>query len=308
MLSRIVLASFVVLALFASFLAGDRPILMSSDDSLYFFSELPDNSGSSSTMLRGDQLAEALGEEDWALWPLIRFDPRSVRTAGRVMVLSPPSDEHWLGTDDRGRDVASRLIHGTRTSLFLAFLCALLASVLGTVLALFASRFRWVDTALLTGCDTIAALPLLLLVLGIRGLTDASSMLALVLLIGGLRAAATARIVRDGIHGALAKPFCEAARALGCPPTRLLWRHALPQCREQLRAAAVLTASTAVLAEVALAFLGFGTGSDPSFGELLSQAQQNDMRWWLLVPAGLATTLLAWSVGELADTRKSRVG
>lgn len=308
MFSRIALACFVALALFASFLAGDTPILMSADDTLYLFSELPDKSGESSATLRGDALADALDEDDWALWPLIRFDPRTVRSRDRVEVLSPPSAAHWLGTDDRGRDVASRLIHGTRTSLLLACLCALLATCLGTMLALFASRFRWLDSALLTSCDTIAALPLLLLVLGIRGLTDASSMLALVLLIGGLRAAATARIVRDGVHGALAKPFCEAARALGCPPFRLLWRHALPQCIEQLRAAAVLTASTAVLAEVALAFLGFGTGSDPSFGELLRQAQENDMRWWLLVPAGLATTLLAWSLGKLADTRKSRVG
>ncbi len=305
MVARIILAVLIAVSLLANFLAGDTPILMSAKGSLYLFSELPEPGANGPRALRGGELSDALGQDDWAIWPLMRFDPRSVRSNGRVQVLHSPDSTHLLGTDDRGRDVASRLIHGTRTSLLLALLSALFAMVLGTGLGLLACRFSRLDSALLTTCDTVAALPLLLLVLGVRGLSDASSMFSLVVLIGGLRGASIARIVRDGIHGALAKPFCEAARAVGCPPFRLLWRHALPQCTEQLRVAVLLTASTAVLAEVALAFLGFGIGGDPSFGELLRQAQENGMRWWLLVPAGLATTLLCWSLGNIPAARRN---
>lgn len=296
--ARGVLLFFVCLALFADCLAGDRPILMSVDGEWHWFSELPAEGEAS---LSGEALSRTLSEEDWALWPVMRWAPSGVRHEGRLEVLRQPSGTHWLGTDDRGRDVASRLVHGARLSLRLALGCALLASLLGCLLALAAASRRWLDSLVLTLCDAIAAIPPLLAVLVVGGLVGGQSLAALVILISIPRAAVTARTVRDGLHAALAQPYCESARAVGCGSARLLLRHALPQCWRQLRVAAALTAATAVLAEVALSFLGLTAGPDPSWGELLRQAHENGRLWWLLVPAGVLTSLWAWALGRVAQ-------
>ena len=295
--ARLVLLLLVAVGLFADCLAGDLPILMSKAGELHLLSGVD---GAGGEALRGEALSRELGSEEWALWPPIAWSPQEVRSQGRLSVLQRPSSTHLLGTDDRGRDVASRLVHGTRVSLRLAFWCALLASLVGCGLALLAMYRAALDPLVLTLCDTIAAVPSLLAVLVVVGLTGGQSSFALIILISIPRAASTARVIRDGMQAALAQPFCEAARALGSTRTRLLMRHALPQCWPQLRVAAALSAATAVLAEVALRFLGLGLGNEPSWGELLRQAHDNALLWWLLVPAGLATSLLAWALGRVA--------
>lgn len=283
-LARIIVIAMIWVAVFADFVAGERPILSSIDGDVQVFAQTP----------------EPLAKGDWALWPPIRFDPRSVRSEGRLSVLASPSDEHILGTDDRGRDVTSRLVHGTRLSLLLAGACALLATVLGALLALLATARRELDAALVIACDVLAAIPVLLVVLVVRGLTGAESLVSLIVLISIPRAASTARITREALRGALRQPYCEAARAIGCSRRQLVIRHAFPQSFPQLRVAAALTASTAVIAEVALSFLGLGA-SGPSWGELLSQAHTNQLAYWLLLPSGIATALLAWSLTRAAD-------
>src|SRR5690606_13943677 len=99
--------------------------------------------------LRGAALSERMTPEDWALWPPVRHDPTAVRSGGRLAVLEPPSALHPLGTDDRGRDVAARLVHGARTTLSLALRAALLALLLGLALGLGAAGGgRRIDAAL----------------------------------------------------------------------------------------------------------------------------------------------------------------
>ena len=292
--ARAILAFIILTAVFADCLAGDKAIMISQGGEVSFFRSADvDEAG-----------RDGLADGDWAIWPLLRFHPNAVRTGGELQVLHPPSEEHLLGTDDRGRDVASRLVHGARLSLRLAVYCALLASVLGVLLALLALRRPWLDSVVLTGCDAIAAVPPLLAVLVVGGLVGGESFVALTLLIAIPRAASTTRIVRNGLQTALAMPFCESARAVGCSNWRLLLRHALPQCWGQLRVAAALTASTAVLAEVALSFLGLSAAApDPSWGELLRQAHEGGLLWWLLIPAGTMTALLSWSLGRIAEAK-----
>ena len=298
-MARAALALIVFMALFADCLAGDKAIVISQGGELSFFAS---PQGQETATGEG---TNSLADGDWALWPLWRFHPNAVRSGGELAVLQAPAGEHLLGTDDRGRDVASRLVHGARLSLRLAFYCAFLASFLGVLLALLASRRAWLDSVVLTTCDSIAAVPPMLAVIVVGGLVGGQSLLALTLLISIPRAASTARIVRDGLRAALAKPFCESARAVGCSEWRLLLRHALPQCWGQLRVAAALTASTAVLAEVALSFLGLSAGGpDPSWGELLRQAHEGGLVWWLLIPAGTMTALLSWSLGRIAQAKQ----
>ncbi len=282
--AKVVLIIACLQALFADCLAGERAIVLS-------------RAGEYHVMATADGPLE---KGEWALWPPIRHDPQSVRTGGRLEVLHEPSRDHILGTDDRGRDVASRLLHGARLSLMLAILCAALASALGMLVALLSLLRAELDLLVRTGCDVLAALPVLLVVLIVRGLLGSESLLSLVLLISVPRAASSARLARDAMQEALAMPFCEAARAIGCSRARLLLQHALPQSFSQMRVAAALTASTAVLSEVALSFLGLGVRG-PSWGELLSQAHHNQLAYWLLWPAGVSCALLAWSFGRVAE-------
>lgn len=254
--------------------------------------------------------AESIFEtENWTVWAPIRANPEDVRLDGKIEVLRAPSAEHVLGTDDRGRDVAARLIHGSRPTLIIAVCSAALASVVAILLALLASIRPWLDRLVLALCDVVAAVPTLLLVLLVRGLWGGGGLLALILLISIPSAAATARLVRKGLCGALAMPYCEAAVALGLSRFRVLWRHALPASFSQLKIAAAITASTAVLSEVALSFLGLGLGAGtPSWGELMRQAHENQLAWWLLIPAGIASAGLAWSLSsQFRGNRGARV-
>jgi peptide/nickel transport system permease protein len=287
------LGALLAVALLANCLAADRPLVYARGGELTWF---PHHG------VRGDVLRATLGPDDWALWPPVDSDPVEVRTAGRLLPLAAPSARHRLGTDDRGRDVAARLIHGARTSLRAAAIATALATVLALVLALIAVRAGGTtEVATLAACDTLAAAPALLGVIAIGGLTGARGVTALALLVAVPRGADTARLVAAALRAAVAEPFALAARAAGASPGRVLVRHALPHAAPALAAAAANTAATTVLAEAALSFLGLGAAPPTaSWGELLAQASQNDLRWWLTVPAGLATTLTAAALLRLA--------
>ena len=278
------LVALAALALVADCVASDRPLAYARGGDVHV---LP-NAGP-----RGDALRATLGPDDWALWPPIAASPVDVRTAGELAPLAPPSHAHRLGTDDRGRDVAARLVHGARTSLTAAAIAAALATALALLLALAAVRAGGaLEAAILALCDVLAAAPALLAVIAIGGLTGARGVAALALLVAIPRAADTARLVAASLSSTLAEPFVAAARAAGASPARVLLRHALPHAASTVAAAAAITAATTILAEAALSFLGLGAPPPtPSWGELLAQASQHDLRWWLGVPAGLATTL-----------------
>jgi peptide/nickel transport system permease protein len=288
------IALLVAVTLFANCIASDRPLLYSRAGGLHV---LPDSGA------HGDALRDTLGPDDWALWPPIASSPIDVRTHGSLEPLTAPSHAHLLGTDDRGRDVAARLVHGARTSLTAAAIAAVLATILALALALLAVRAGGaVEASLLAVSDVVASAPALLGAIAIGGLTGARGVAAIALFVAVPRAADTARLVAASLTSTLAEPFVTAARAAGASPSRILVRHALPHAAPVVTAAAAITAATTVLAEAALSFLGLGAPPPtPSWGELLQQASQHDLRWWLSLPAGLLTTLTA-----LAFLRTSR--
>jgi peptide/nickel transport system permease protein len=284
-----------VIALVADGLAGDVPLVLHAGGR----TSLPVVTGAPA---RGDTLRAVLTRDDWALWPPIAHAPDGVRTAGAVAPLEPPSRRHVLGTDDRGRDVAARLIHGARTSLAVAAGAAALATALALSLAVIAVRAGGaVDAAVRAVCDTVAATPPILAVIAVQGLIGARGLVPVIALIALPRGADTARLVRASLRAALAMPFVEAARAAGAGPGAILVRHALPHALPVAMTAAAITAATAVLAEAALSFLGVGAPPPTaSWGELLAQATANDLRWWLAVPAGAVVTAVAASLLALA--------
>jgi ABC-type dipeptide/oligopeptide/nickel transport system permease subunit len=290
----------IAVALLAAVVAGDRPLLLRHRGAL----SMPIVGGGAG----GEALRADLGADDWALWPPIAHDPDAVRTDGAVDPLAPPSARHWLGTDDRGRDVAARLVHGTRTSVVIAGAAAALATGLAVLLALLAVRAGGaVDAIVRTICDAIAAAPPVLTVIAAQGLLGSRGVAPVIVLIAIPRAADTARLVRARLRAILASPFCDAARAAGAGPAHVLVRHGLPHALPVLVTAAAVTAATAVLAEAGLAFLGVGAPAPTaSWGELLAQATANDLRWWLAVPAGAAVTALTAAL--LAVARRAGPG
>jgi peptide/nickel transport system permease protein len=234
---------------------------------------------------------------------LFPYGPTLVRTEHGIEVLRAPSERHWLGTDDRGRDVAARLAHGARTSLVVAAAAMTLALLVGTTAgALAGGGPRIIDKGVVGACDVIGALPALLLVVAAQGLIGRASFPIMVGLIALPRAADVARLARAEVRRALSQPFVEATRAIGASPWRVLWRHALPQAVPQLAVAAAMTLSSAVLSEAMLTFIGFGTPPPTaSWGELLREAQGSGLVWWLALPAGAAVAFVALCANVLAD-------
>lgn len=304
-LARLAVFGALALALGADCVASDRPIVLSYDGTIYWLPNLVDYDELGA--LRGDALRDRMTTDDWALWPPVRHDPVEVRTGGVIEPLAAPSPSHHLGTDDRGRDVAARFVHGARTAVTVGGWAALLSVALALALALLATGRRRARAAVMTTCDAVSAVPAIVVVVAAQGLIGAGGLGVVIVFIAIPRAADTARIAVAGIEQALASDYCAAARALGASPARVLLRHALPHALPQVAVAAALTAATAVLAEAALGYLGFGAAPPAaSWGELLRQAQDGGFPWWLVVPPGLAIAVLAGALGALAQPRPER--
>ena len=300
-LSWIVLGLWIAIGLAADVLASDRPIVTHLDGHTYLLPGIIHYRALAG--LTGQSLSDRLGPDDWAIWPPVRHDPTQVRTGGQLEVLAGPSARHWLGTDDCGRDVLARLVHGTRVALELMAGAALVSTALGAALALLAlGGPRWLDGGVVAACDVVAAVPAVLIVVASRGLVGGGGAVILIVLIALPRVADCARLARGAMAGALAAPYAEAARAVGASRARVLLRHALPGAVRPLVVAAAITAAGAVLAEAALGFLGFGLPAPTAtWGELLRQANDNGLAWHLAVPAGLAITSLAAALAALAQ-------
>ena len=314
-----VLLAFVGLAVAGKFLAWDRPLYLDLAGEVYLLPNIIDYQALRG--LEGDRLRARMTRADLAVWPPVAHHPNAVRSRGTVAPLEPPSVQHWLGTDDRGRDVLARLVHGARSTCVTALGATLAALVLSLALAILAVRAGLaghagrpgegrlarigggvIDSAILGLCDLGAAIPAVIFVVAAQGLTGRGGAAVMIALIAVPRAADTARIARSAMRSALAAPYCQAARAIGARPMRIIVRHALPHAAPHLAVASAITAATAVLAEAALGFLGFGTPPpDPSWGELLRQAHENGLPWHLTVPAGVAIAAVAAALGALAQ-------
>ncbi|HEX6836240.1 MAG TPA: ABC transporter permease [Polyangia bacterium] len=237
-----------------------------------------------------------------ALADLMPYGPEDQHPGGVTAVLAPPSAAHWLGTDDRGRDVATRLVHGARVALVVGPLAVALYVLAGLAVGVLAAAGRRVDFAVGRVVEIGLMFPTLLLLLAIQGVTSSTSLGEVALAIAVTQWPYVARLTRAEALRVAALPHVEAARALGAGRARILGVHILPLAATPALTAAAFGIGHAVLFETALTFLGFGVPPPTaSWGELLAQAQASGLAWWLLVPPTVAVAAVVLACNLVGD-------
>lgn len=208
-----------------------------------------------------------------------------------------------LGTDAVGRDILSRLIHGSRYSLFIGCVVVSVAVVVGVILGLIAGFFRGrVDTIIMRLMDIILSFPSLLLALvlvAILGPSLTNAMIAIAI----VQQPHYVRLTRAAVMGEMNKDYVTAARVIGVRRLRLMFVTILPNCMAPLIVQAALSFSTAILDAAALGFLGMGAQPPtPEWGTMLAEAREFILRaWWVVTLPGCAILLTVLAINLMGD-------
>ena len=189
-------------------------------------------------------------------------------------ILQPPSREHWLGTDEVGRDIFARLIYASRISLSIGFMAVAVAIVVGTSLGALAGYFGgWVDTILMRLTDAILSIPALFFLI-VLSVTLGPSVRTMIIVIGLLSWMELARIIRANVLSLKRREFVEAAQTIGARSPQVIARHILPNTLAPIVVAATLGVGNALLTEASVSYLGLGVQPpEPSWGNMLYNAQ-----------------------------------
>lgn len=218
-------------------------------------------------------------------------------------MISEPSMEHLLGTDDLGRDLLTRLIYGAQVSLFVGFVTVAIALVVGVVLGVAAGYYGGLtDNIIMRYIDLQWAFPnfiiavYLVAVFG-TGLSNVIVAISLAYIDD------FARVARSMVLTIKQEQYIDAARTIGTSHVRIMWRHILPNTTAPLIVLATVSVSNAILAEAGLSFLGLGVDpSTPTWGSILAESRSFISRaWWLGLFPGLAIMLTVLSINFLGD-------
>ena len=287
------IATYVILlimgiAVFADFLASDKPILLSLDGEVYVF---PNVFNPPELRIYDNlRLLDEMGEDDWAVFPPILY---GYNTHDLSAVLVPPGGDHLLGTDPVGRDVLSRMIHGSRVSLAVGFLAVAIMVIVGVLLGALAGYYGgWVDGIIMRIVEIFLSLPtflVLVTMLAVIAPEGWGAVVAMMVVIGLTRWTGVARLIRGEILKVKTQEYVEASRALGGSDLRIIFRHIIPNSISPVLVSATFGVASAILIESALSFLGFGIPADmASWGGVLTEARRHVDAWWLAVFPGFA--------------------
>jgi peptide/nickel transport system permease protein len=216
----------------------------------------------------------------------------------------PPSARFLLGTDPYSRDVWSRLVYGARISLGIGALAMLVALTMGALVGSVAGYFRrWVDTTLMRLVDVGLAMPRIFVFLMVVALWDGVALWVLVLLIGLTGWFGTSRLVRAEVLSLREREFVAAAGALGAGPTRVIFRHVLPNVAAPIIVSAALGIGNVMLLEAGLSFLGMGVASPtPSWGNMIFDGWlKMELAPWSATFPGLAISLVVMALNAVGD-------
>ncbi|MDP1912292.1 ABC transporter permease [Brevundimonas sp.] len=260
-------------------------------------------------------LAPVLGTVDPAA-----MDSAHINTAagarGEFAQLDGTAVQHtfWMGADNFGRDIYSRVLYGTRTSLLVAAFTAVVAIGAGALLGMLAGYFRIVDAVLMRFMDGLMAIPAILLAIALVAALGAQ-LWTVVVAIAIPEIPRVTRLVRSMVLTLREEPFVEAARALATPTPVILWRHILPNAMAPLIVQGTFVAASAVLTEAILSFLGLGLPADiPTWGNIMAEGRVQFTQYpgnvlfpaLFLVPTVLAINLLGDGLRDVLDPKFSK--
>jgi peptide/nickel transport system permease protein len=217
----------------------------------------------------------------------------------------PPNAAHWLGTDQEGRDVLSRLIFGARVSLTVGIAAALSAGIVGLVLGLMAGFLGgWVDSVVMRLTEMVLSFPALVVIILIVAIIG-PSLTTIIIVIGLTQWPTGCRIVRQATRSLKEWDFILTARASGCSDFRIMRRHILPSVLPPLTVALTVLSAEAILLEAALSFLGLGVSvPESSWGGMMQAAQSLttlSSQPWLWLPPGIAIAVAVLAINFVGD-------
>jgi peptide/nickel transport system permease protein len=236
--------------------------------------------------------------------------PGSQTTTSNILdTMQAPSAQHWLGTDDQGRDIAWRIVAGARESVLSALLVVAGYSVIGAAVATIAALGgKVVDEVLMRMTDAVMAIPTIIFALGFTaalGVGLKSAIIALIITAWPV----TARMLRGEIRQTLAMPYVAGARVLGMSRRRLLFKHILPNSLDALIVKWGADVGSTVLVITSLSFIGAGPQPpSPEWGAMVSEgASYITNAWWMALFPGLAIAVVAVAFALLADVIQERM-
>jgi peptide/nickel transport system permease protein len=303
----------VLTALGAELWASDLPMYLELNERSYVLPCL-----THPTELRNETSATLKEKATFVINTPVKFGPLTTSTAQDALRCLPPcapNADHLLGTDEIGRDVLARLIHGTRTSLIIALITVLMSLGIGLFLGSLAGyKGGIVDSLLISLMQILSTFPWVFFLLAVMSLIKIPSLTPLILVLALTRWPDVARLTRTQVMSLRERDFIRSAQIFGVPTTKILFSHLIPHSLEPALISATFAVGSTLLLESSLSFLGLGVAAPtPSWGELLSQAQRNMVgqgAWWLAVFPGLAMAgtvmtfhLLGRSFGRQFDER-----
>lgn len=295
-----------VAAIFAPLLANDLPYLYIDNKGVMHFPVFENDNLYQGIDFKA--LAEN-GENVSIVMPLIPYSPTEYNLDESLL---SPSGKHWLGTDEQGRDILSRLIHGARISLSVGFVAVGIYTLIGVFLGALAGYFGgkmdlWISRLI----EVMICFPTFFLILAILSILEnlESSLWPIMVVIGVTGWTGIARLVRGEFLQKKNENYVLSARALGYSQFRIMFRHILPNTLAPVIVTVTFGLASAILVESSLSFLGFGVPpSEPSWGSILSQSREYmDFAWWLTFFPGLAIFLTILSFHILGESLKERL-
>ena len=307
--------------LFVEFIANDKPILVYYQGEFHvpiFMRYAETEFGGqfeTETDYRDPYVRKLIREHGWMIWPLIRYNHRTVVWDLPVPAPSPPDAKHWLGTDDQARDVVARLLYGFRVSVLFGFALTMASAIIGVVAGAIQGYFGgWMDLVFQRFIEIWGSMPQLYLLIILASLFEPNFqwLLGFLLLWSWI---GFVGVVRAEFLRARNLGFVQAARALGVSDRLIIFRHVLPNAMVATITFLPFTLAGSVTALTSLDFLGIGLPpGSASLGELLAQGKANLQAPWLGLTGfsviALMLSLLIFigeAVRDAFDTRKSGI-
>ncbi|AYC30222.1 nickel transporter permease [Paenisporosarcina cavernae] len=229
--------------------------------------------------------------------------PQGINEQNMSIRLQAPSAEHWLGTDDFGRDILSRIIHGARISLWVGFFSVIGSVIVGSTLGIIAGYYgRWVDAIISRIFDIMLAFPSILLAIAVVSVLGPSLQNALIA-IAIINIPNFGRLIRSKVLSIKEEEYITSAKAIGMKDFRILFSHILPNSMAPVIVQGTLAIATAIIEAAALGFLGLGAQAPtPEWGKMLADARQYliNAPWTMIFP-GLAIMLTVLGFNLMGD-------